>query len=49
MLQVYLESKKPKEEVKLDFTPVEHVSTHEDLKIHAQEFDELGYEAIGRG
>lgn len=45
---VYLEKSALKEQDKLEFSPVTNVATHEDLQVHAEEYDKLGYMAIAK-
>ena len=46
---VYLDQQAIKEQKKNEFSPVSNIATHEDLKVDAKEFEEIGFEAIGRG
>jgi vesicle coat complex subunit len=46
---VYVEREQLKNAQNADFAPVSNIATHEDLKLSAAEFDQIGFEAIGRG
>lgn len=46
---VYLDKSAINEQQKSEFAPVSNIATHEDLKIHSKEFEELGIQAISRG
>ena len=46
---VYVERQAVQGQDKLNFAPVSNITTHEDLKVHAKEFEDIGFEAIARG
>jgi hypothetical protein len=46
---VYVDRQEAKDQNKVDYQPLTDVATHEDLKVQAKEFEDIGFEAIGRG
>ena len=46
---VYVERQAVQGQANLEFAPVSNITTHEDLKVHAKEFEDIGFQAIAKG